>query len=161
MRRSTVPSFPPSLRSTFEAGLSSPLLKLIGRCVSTSAFWIAPAKRSNDGAFSTQSSRIKWGSIREAERRKAVSRCACHRSPKKCRYRLALVYSSFGFHHSFVLHRQSGSDHSCFVIYRQEVLKFSKDNRDPLRGLRSKTSLNTHRSRDLCSLTFVLLLLLK
>ena len=108
------------------------------------------------GGVTSRALSASWfAKSREAERRKAVSRCACHRSPKKCRYCLTLVYSSFGFHHSFVLR------HSCFVIYRQEILKFSKDDRDPLVGLRSKTSLNTHRSPDLCSLTFILPCLLR
>jgi hypothetical protein len=74
-------------------------------------------------------------------------------------HKAALVYWSFGFRlprgssakaaHSFVLQRQSGSDHSCFVIYRQEISKSSKHDHGSLPGLRSKTSLNTP-SRQTC-----------
>jgi len=43
------------------------------------------------GGVTSRALSASWfAKSREAERRKAVSRCACHRSPKKCRYCLAL-----------------------------------------------------------------------
>jgi hypothetical protein len=44
--------------------------------------WNAPAERSGDGALLLESAGVSGGFI---EVRKAVSRCACHRSPKRWR----------------------------------------------------------------------------
>jgi hypothetical protein len=69
--------------------------------------WTAPAERSGDGAFE-RARRVEVST--RVERAKAVSRVACHRSPKRLVPRLPFVFDRRVFGSVLFGHRELGHE---------------------------------------------------